>query len=132
MLWNRVQGVAGVVSSRSDFVDLGAGDPWPVLGRVSCRSSCRLGSADHDINESRKRQTHVDTGHESKTETQWFRLSSARPAPTLSVSQEALEDHPVEKIQSDLDRLQIPEMLLADPEQELLYTTSGEVKKYDP
>ncbi len=45
---------------------------------------------------------------------------------------EALEDHPVEKIQSDLDRLQIPEMLLADPEQELLYTTSGEVRRYDP
>ena len=74
----------------------------------------------------------VDTGHEFKTETHWFRLSSARPAPTLSVSQEALEDHPVEKIQSDLDRLQVPEMLVADPEQELLYTTSGEVKKYDP
>ena len=75
----------------------------------------------------------VDTGRQSKTETHWFRiLVPDRPQPILSVSQEAFEDHPVEKIQNDLDRLQVPEILVADPEQELIYTTSGEVKRYDP
>ena len=43
-------------TSRSNFVDLGVGDPWPVLGLASCRLSCRLKPADHGIGESRKRQ----------------------------------------------------------------------------
>ncbi len=53
---NGVQGVAGGASSRSNFVDLGVGDPWPVLGLASCRLSCRLKPADHGIGESGKRQ----------------------------------------------------------------------------
>ncbi len=75
----------------------------------------------------------VDTGREFRTETYWFRIRvpDVRPPPMLWVSQEAFEDHAVEKIWNDLERLRVPGILAPDPSQPLIYTTSGEVKEYD-
>ena len=69
-----------------------------------------------------------------KIRTYGFRIlvRDVRPQPVLWVSLEAFEDHAVEKILNDLERQQIPGMLVTDPAQHLLYTTTGEVKKYDP
>ncbi len=61
-----------------------------------------------------------------------IRVPDIQPPPMLWVSLEALEDHAVEKIWNDLERQQVPGMLLTDPAQHLLYTTTGEVKRYDP
>ena len=75
----------------------------------------------------------VDTHFEFKATTYWFRiLVDVRPQPVLCVSLRAFEDHAVEKISNDLERQQVPGMLLADPAQRLLYKTSGEVERYDP
>lgn len=76
----------------------------------------------------------VDKGFTFRTDTHWFRIlvRDIRPPPMLYVSISAFEDHDVEKIWNDLERQQVPEMLLADPAQNLLYTRMGEVKKYDP
>ncbi len=69
-----------------------------------------------------------------KINTYGFRIlvRDLRPPPVLWVSLEAFEDHAVEKIWNDLERQQVPGMLLTDPAQHLLYTTTGEVKRYDP
>ncbi len=69
---------------------------------------------------------------EFRTNTYWFRIlvRDVRPQHMLWVSLAAFEDHPVEDIWNDLERQQVPGMLLADPAQNLLYTTMGEVKKY--
>ncbi len=75
----------------------------------------------------------VDTHFESKATTYWFRiLVGVRPQPVLCVSLRAFEDHSVEKISNDLERQQVPGMLVSDPAQHLLYTTRGEVKRYHP
>ncbi len=75
----------------------------------------------------------VDTHFESKATTYWFRiLVGVRPQPVLCVSLRAFEDHSVEKISNDLERQQVPGMLVSDPAQHLLYTTTGEVKRYHP
>ena len=75
----------------------------------------------------------VDSGREFRTDTFWFRIlvRDVQPPPMLWVSLEAFEDHAVEKIWNDLERQQVPGMLVTDPSQHLLYTTSGEVGKYD-
>ncbi len=69
-----------------------------------------------------------------KISTYGFRilLGDVRPQPVLWVSLAAFEDHAVEDIWNDLERQQVPGMLVTDPAQHLLYTTIGEVKKYDP
>ena len=70
---------------------------------------------------------------EFKTEIYWFRVlvSDVGRQPLLGVALPAFEDHAVEKIWNDLERQQVPGMLLANPSQHLLYTTRGKVKKYD-
>ncbi len=64
---------------------------------------------------------------EFKTITYGFRIlvRDVQPPPVLWVSLSAFEDHAVEKIWNDLERQQVPGMLLANPSQHLLYTTRG-------
>ena len=71
---------------------------------------------------------------EFKTNTYGFRIlvRDVQPPPVLWVSLSAFEDHAVEKIWNDLERQQVPGMLVIDPDQHLIYTKMGEVKKYDP
>ena len=69
---------------------------------------------------------------EFKTQTYGFRVRvpGVQPPPVLWVTEAAFDDHVVEDIQNGLERRQVPEMLVSDPAQHLLYTTMGEVKKY--
>ena len=76
----------------------------------------------------------VDKGFTFRRDTYWFRIlvRDVQPKPTLHVPTSVFEDRDVEEIWNNLERLQVPQTLLADPERNLLYTRFGEVEKYDP